>query len=158
MHKFAALLTHGLLMTIEILHLNLLVILVHQNLGCGFILLTILILLSFFNRLNLKQKSLRTNQFQTMTNWLSFMKKIEILGNKPIWCWNFHGICFSLYFGFHSLLSFHVLFEGVVGLFASAGWATSYHATAQRFWVEELGPAWLQHTPNWLVHKLRPLR
>ena len=83
MHKFAALLTHGLLMTIEILHLNLLVILVHQNLGCGFILLTILILLSFFNRLNLKQKSLRTNQFQTMTNWLSFMEKIEKLGNKP---------------------------------------------------------------------------
>ena len=48
MHKFAALLTHGLLMTIEILHLNLLVILVHQNFGCGFILLTILILLFFF--------------------------------------------------------------------------------------------------------------
>ena len=73
-------------MTIEILHLNSLVILVHQNFGYGIILLTILILLSFFNRLNLKQKSLRTNQFQTMTNWLSFMKKIEILGNKPIWC------------------------------------------------------------------------
>ena len=83
MHKFAALLTHGLLMTIEILHLNLLVILVHQNLGCGFILLTILILLSFLNRLNLKQKSLRINQFQNMTNWLSFMEKIEKLGNKP---------------------------------------------------------------------------
>ena len=42
MHKFAALLTHCLLMTIEILHLTLLVILVHQNFGGGFILLTIL--------------------------------------------------------------------------------------------------------------------
>ena len=40
------------------------------------------ILLSFFNRLNLKQKSLRTNQFQTTTNWLSFMEKIEQLGNN----------------------------------------------------------------------------
>ena len=40
------------------------------------------ILFSFFNRLNLKQKSLRTNQFQTTTNWLSFMKKIEQLGNN----------------------------------------------------------------------------
>ena len=40
------------------------------------------IFLSLFNRLNLKQKSLRTNQFQTTTNWLSFMEKIEQLGKN----------------------------------------------------------------------------
>ena len=88
MHKFAALLTHGLLMTIEILHLNLLVILVHQNLGCGFILLTILILLSFFNRLNLKQKSFKNKPIP------NYDKKIEKLENKPRLWWNFHGIFF----------------------------------------------------------------
>ena len=41
--------------------------------------------------------------------------------------------------------------------FAIAGWASSCHGKAQRFWVGELGPAWLQHAPNRLVHKLRPL-
>ena len=63
MHKFAALLTHSLLMIIEILHLTLLAILVHQNFCCGFIILTVLILLSFFKKLNLKQKSIKTNKF-----------------------------------------------------------------------------------------------
>ena len=33
------------------------------------------------------------------------------------------------------------LLSCVVGLFATAGKAASYHAKAQRFWVRESGPA-----------------
>ena len=91
MHKFAALLTHSLLMIIKILHLTLLAILVHQNFCCGFIILTVLILLSIF------KKSLKTNQFLTTTNWLSFMEKIEQLGNKPRLWWNVHRIFFFVF-------------------------------------------------------------
>ena len=50
----------------------------------------------------------------------------------------------------------HVLRQGVVGLFATMGWVASCLAMAQRFWVGESRPAWLQHTPNRLVRKLRP--
>ena len=55
---------------------------------------TILILLPFFNKLNLKQKGLRTNHFQTTTNWLSFMENIEQLGNnlKLHWRWGNGGL------------------------------------------------------------------
>ena len=45
----------------------------------------------------LKQNSLRTNQFQTITNWLSFIEKIEKLGNKPRLWWNVHGIFFFVF-------------------------------------------------------------
>ena len=83
MHKFAALLTHGLLMTIEILHLKLtsnistpeLWLWIHTFDNSYFV---VLFLTGY-----LKQNSLRTNQFQTITNWLSFIEKIEKLGNKP---------------------------------------------------------------------------
>ena len=53
----------------------------------------------------------------------------------------------TAYEGFHLLsLSFSELPSkvtnlNVVGFFATMGWAASYHAKAQRFWVEELRPA-----------------
>ena len=56
-----------------------------------------------------------------------------------------------------SLLPSEVANLNVVGLFEIVVWATSYHITAQRFWVGELEPVQLQLTLNRLARKLKPL-